>query len=201
VFGNIPPKEDFPSSKSYPPVSKRTSTEAYKESLNSLLYLAQNDQAGFAKLMDTIDNHPGDVELRSSLDLNTDSDLENPSPTSRNTRHHGPLSRQSDFDPDPTAHSAKRERSAKLANFFGERNVNSDQPPQLAPPSKPAREKSMTGRGKARARLETLEGVISEMWEGVQSEVKKGKVGGDEGRKVGELMDALRRKSVMGLGA
>jgi hypothetical protein len=44
-------------------------------------------------------------------------------------------------------------------------------------------------------RIETLDNVLGEMWRGVQAEMRKGGLGLEEGRKLGEMMGTLRRRS------
>jgi hypothetical protein len=50
-------------------------------------------------------------------------------------------------------------------------------------------------RRKRMTRIETLDNVLGEMWRGVQAEMRKGGLGLEEGRKLGEMMGTLRRRS------
>ncbi|WVQ95061.1 hypothetical protein IAU59_002153 [Kwoniella sp. CBS 9459] len=109
---------------------------------------------------------------------------------------------------DPQSHSARRRRTGKLSQFFGE-NVNLSISPDSHPPPRnltahshsksAAMSVSAGGAGdrlasKWRARRETLDGVLGEMWTNVQSEVGRGAMRGEEGEKLGLLMGLLKER-------
>lgn len=119
---------------------------------------------------------------------------------------------------DPNSRAARRKRTGKLTSFFGESSINfADPHPPPAPgfgfsaysndPDHSAASafghghghRSENGKGSIRrkrmTRIETLDNVLGEMWRGVQAEMRRGGLGLEEGRKLGEMMGTLRRRS------
>jgi hypothetical protein len=107
---------------------------------------------------------------------------------------------------DPNSRSARRRRTGKLSSFFGETNINfssPNPPPHLICPGAGNWEKDRSEREsgktksktKTKTRRETLDSVLGEMWRGVQSDMKRGGLGVEEGNRLGELMWTLRRRS------
>lgn len=184
VFGEKPPATSFlpltngstaPHRKEVADLVGPSSFDAYQRSIEGLLYLAEHDQARLGSLVDAL-NEPSDEIAADAV----------PSPTWTQPR----------YDPtsppviDPQSHSARRRRTGKLSQFFGEAGVDFTDPDAL----QTRLDQNSTGRGRGKARREVLDGVLGEIWRGVQTEIRLGRIKHGEGEKLGELMGLLRRR-------
>jgi hypothetical protein len=79
---------------------------------------------------------------------------------------------------DPSSHDARRRRSGKLSQFFGE-VIDFERPPPVPP--------------KKKTKKEVLDGVLGEMWRAVQIENRRGVLGREEMDKVGAMIAAVRK--------
>ncbi|WWC90597.1 uncharacterized protein L201_005533 [Kwoniella dendrophila CBS 6074] len=200
---------------SIPTDNRGSAYDAYSASLEGLLYLVENDQSRLGEMMDSLSNiSPPTSPKRSSPHTNTgnihrhnhsdsrsfDSSIiiQNPpsplidtpqSPTRSfmsvdNTENDDFL----DFDePDSPsrADKARRRRTAgKLTQFCGE-SINSSISPPPPPPPK-----------LAKTRIETLDGILNELWKNIQLlDIKKGEIKKDEKKNLENLLDLLNNKS------
>ncbi|KAK4685630.1 hypothetical protein P7C73_g4512, partial [Tremellales sp. Uapishka_1] len=170
VFGNPPPQSMLlpsQSNASLPALPMKSEVsqanvdpfEAYQESLKNLLYLVDHDQTRLSTIIDSLDEP-----------FEWDNYASSPIPPS-------PTTPQSLEDPDPNSHAARRRRTGKLSQFFGETGIDFTQPPPQRLPER-------------KSRRETLDNMLGEMW----SEVKKGSLRMDEVDRLGDLMSTLRRR-------
>ncbi|EIW68253.1 hypothetical protein TREMEDRAFT_63426 [Tremella mesenterica DSM 1558] len=176
LFGDTPPREMFITPKRTPTTSPHSSTsstipspdplQAYHASLEGLLWLADTDRTRLGNVLDAISVTP-----KSNRPLDS-----SPSPTSLDTFL------DLDLDVDPNSHSARRRRTGKLSQFFGE-SVDWQNPPR---------------KEHKKSRKEVLDGVLGEMWRNVQTEVgKRGKgMGtGEEVNRLGEMVRLLKGRN------
>nr|XP_019044812.1 hypothetical protein I302_06726 [Kwoniella bestiolae CBS 10118]OCF23742.1 hypothetical protein I302_06726 [Kwoniella bestiolae CBS 10118] len=202
--------------------------DAYVASLEGLLYLVENDQSKLGEMMDSISlispptsptrpSGPGSQQghgYSKSVDSNTStSRIKTPSPPSPlidSPQSPRSYDRPVDFlefeedEVDRESHQARRRRTGKLSQFFGE-NVNISVPfDELPPPRNMGTSNSNGGAGsgggnKWSKRKETLDGMLVELWKNVQSEVGRGNIKGDQGRRLEELVGLVRSREA-GLG-
>ncbi|WWC93470.1 hypothetical protein V866_000305 [Kwoniella sp. B9012] len=196
--------------------------DAYVASLEGLLYLVENDQSKLGEMMDTISmvsppisptrsqSHgpSGGHNHSKSLDSNG-SRIKTPSPPS--PLIDSPQSPKSfdrvdkydhlDFDEggleevgvDRESHQARRRRTGKLSQFFGE-SININIPHDELPPPRNNNTTVGSSKGIWTRRKETLDGMLVELWKNVQFEIGRGTIKVDQGRKLEELLGLLRSK-------
>jgi hypothetical protein len=86
-----------------------------------------------------------------------------------------------------------------LTHFFGETGIDFDDPPNVADTMERVRSRSNTNTNLANTTVgggkgDTLDGIMREMWRGVQAEVRRGGMAVKEGERLGEMIDRLRRR-------
>ena len=79
---------------------------------------------------------------------------------------------------DPNSHDARRRRSGKLSQFFGE-VIDFERPPPLPP--------------KKKTKKEVLDGLLGEMWRAVQLENRRGVLAIEDMDRVGAMIAAVRK--------
>ncbi|WVO14466.1 hypothetical protein L204_102101 [Cryptococcus depauperatus] len=178
-------------------------------SLEDLLYLVDHDQIKVAQAMEGLrpghdnGNHsrsnPHDSSRRTrSFSLTSQSsvcrenqyDFLNLTPEEFVSQQGSPLP----MTTDPQSHAARRRRASKLSQFFGESVDLSKSPAELAsmaPRRSISTSKSSlgSGTGKWKARRETMDAVLLDMWKRVQAEK-----GQDGVERLGDMIGTLKER-------
>ena len=158
-------------------------SEAYQQSLQALSHLAQNDAARLGTMLDALSDPSQSYAPQARLhhpSLSVDSMLPR-TPTSPET-----FLDLSEMD--PHSHSARRRRTGKLSQFFGETGVDFQNPPERLPGTEGK-------KGKGKLRREVLDGMLGEMWNEVMERKGRGTLGVDEVKRLSEMLGALRKRN------
>ncbi|WWD02271.1 hypothetical protein V865_000310 [Kwoniella europaea PYCC6329] len=94
---------------------------------------------------------------------------------------------------DRESHQARRRRTGKLSQFFGE-SININIPHDEMPPPRNDNTTFGSSKGIWTRRKETLDGMLVELWKNVQFEIGRGTIKVDQGRKLEELLGLVRSK-------
>ena len=182
-----------------------SSYDNYKQSFQGLLYLAENNPSQLVRLVDSLEDVRADT-VPSHRPSRPDRD--SPSPPS-------PILKSPTYPPeesyfaviDPNSEEARRKRVGKLSNFFGEgldftspsvplrQAIRYDIDLTSPVPSRESISRSTSGLGRrGKSRLDVLDGMLGELWRGVQSELKVGAMRRDEADRLSELFGAYKRR-------
>ncbi|OXG38404.1 hypothetical protein C359_04403 [Cryptococcus neoformans Bt120] len=203
--------------------------ESYSASLRGLLYLVDHDQPKLAQVMDSLhcpllDDQP-EWDHRSRASASSGNRAGIPSspilePLVSNRRGTGDVYDFLQSDPPraefrmqqnredgelekPDSHSrtARKRRTGKLSQFFGESVEQLSKPLDEEPTNTVpcARRQSMSasrqaGGGKWKGRRDTIDAMLGEMWRSVQTEMGRGGLKKDEVDRLGDLMSVLRER-------
>ncbi|ORX38417.1 hypothetical protein BD324DRAFT_355284 [Kockovaella imperatae] len=174
----------------------------YKQSLQGLLFLAENNPSRLARMVDSLDHDLPSV----------------PSPRDPWAPKRPPRpDRGSPSPPSPIIHSPtlpppesseedavriNRKRSEKLTNFFGEGLDFTD--PNISrrrlaaryddAPAVVTHRTGVARNPSGKNRFDLLDGMLGDMWRGVQNDYKVGEMKRDEVDRLGDMMNAFRRK-------
>ena len=180
----------------------RPTFETYNKQLQGLIYLVDRKPSQLAHSVDELE--AGDQTVQRGHARGTPSSPTSPMHPTRdenlkihdkqeNYENHENLDETSPTPspdlsyPIAQSHSARRKRTNKLSHFFGETNINFDQPHHTPPGA------LLENRNACRDERRWM-GLWENCGRGVQMEVKKGSMKLDEMDKLGDLFSALRRK-------
>lgn len=102
--------------------------------------------------------------------------------------------------PDPQSRTARKRRTDKLSQFFGE-SVDLSKPLEERANTVPrarlqsaSASRHATGGGRWKRRRDTIDAMLGEMWQSVQTEMGRGGLKKDEVDRLGDLMCMLRER-------
>jgi hypothetical protein len=201
VFGVLPPLEMYHPAYSTKGDTPSNTFRQLNQSLQGLLYLAENDPGQLAKIVDRLSVHDGELEDHNPR-VSPQSSTASQGNMATNTQHNVARSGEddnNDIEPehrtDTRSRAARRRRTEKLSQFFGETNFDSTPPPPT-PSQRSGANRSTTAKGLKGTmhRMDTYDGILAEIRKSVQVEAWRGRLRLDEVDRLGEAMRALKRE-------